>query len=428
MSNQIEDFLNLLKRTLQGDPYTYGRGNRVRSHAYTVISIDDPFIGQYLGGKYFILDKIGSGSMSIVYRARQDPISRIVAVKLLRSEWCNDELTVKRFEREARAVSSLRHANIPAIMDIGIADTGQPYFVTELVSGRSLEEILSQSGALEVERAAGIFVQICEAISHAHRHGLIHRDLKPSNVMIVNDSGKEQVKLVDFGIVKYAKAQVASQQLTRKGEIWGSPVYMSPEQCSGTELDFRTDIYSMGTVMYEVLTGKLAFDGKSIPIILSKQLQEMPAEFSVAAPEKVIPKKLEAIVFRALQKQPDKRYQSMDDCKTALDEVLKDFTRAGQNRSNPAAVSIREPRPASSANSLPPQLHKQTAPPVDSLNNRAQGPRQQAEPRHAEGDSNRLQRLLIIIVCLVLVGGGIVAGVLIGLKEAPLPQQDTESK
>ncbi len=408
MSEQVIKFLSLLRRTLDGAPYVEGRRGTMPPSEYSISDVADPFTGQRLGnGKYYMMERVGSGAMSVVYKARQDPIDRIVAIKLLKKEWSNDPLTVKRFQREAKAVSMLRHPNIPSIMDIGTADSGQPFFVTEFIEGSSLEQVLEKESALEQERATRIFAQVCDAMAHAHRHGLIHRDLKPGNVMIIKGINGDIVKLVDFGIVKYAKSQAASQQLTQKGEIWGSPVYMSPEQCSGAELDTRTDVYSLGTVMYEALTGKGAFDGKTIPIILTKQLYEMPADFASAAPDKTISKKLEDIVFRALQKSPDKRHQSMEEFKLALEAVLKDFERGRRKVVAPGS-------PPATVTTIPEA--RVTAPVGPSPNNYSAAPAADAHghspaPHFLSG--NGIKVLLIALVCLLLIGSGVAIGVLI---------------
>jgi eukaryotic-like serine/threonine-protein kinase len=406
LSEQVLEFLKLLKRTLDGAPYISGRKSKVKTADYKIVDVADPFTGRRLGsGKYFVIEQVGSGAMSVVYKARQDPIDRIVAIKLLKKEWSNDPLTVRRFQREAKTVSKLRHANIPSIMDFGIADTGQPYFVTEFIEGASLEQILEEEGALAQERAARVFIQVCDAMSHAHRNGLIHRDLKPGNVMIVNDAGGESVKLVDFGIVKYAKSQAASQQLTQKGEIWGSPVYMSPEQCSGTELDARTDIYSLGTVMYEALTGKIAFEGKNIPIILTKQLNEMPPDFATAAPSAGISKKLEDVVFRALQKAPDKRYQSMEEFKLALDDALKDLDRARRKNSSSSVLNDSRTNSTATVGGAAPSQGKL---PVTF------GPGDYELPSESD---HKIKYIVFALICVLLVGGGVAIGVLIGSRQ-----------
>lgn len=416
MSNQVEEFLALLKRTLDGVPHTEGRQHKLSPVEYIIADVADPFTGHKLGGKYFVLDRVGSGAMSVVYKARQDPIDRIVAIKLLKKEWSNDPLTVKRFQREAKAVSSLRHKNIPAIMDIGTADTGQPFFVTELIEGRTIEQMLDADGSLEPERATNIFVQVCDALAHAHKQGLIHRDIKPGNIMVVDDnSGTEQVKLVDFGIVKLAKSQAASQQLTQKGEIWGSPVYMSPEQCHGSGIDHRSDIYSMGTVMYEVLTGKQAFEGKSIPIILSKQLNEMPPAFSSVLPDHNVPKKLEDIVFRSLQKSPEKRYQSMDDFKAALEDVLQDYERSRRKLSGKPSFpnSSNDQRVAAGFSK---NVEQRVPPSPASVPAPNATPNSSSPPISSSGSNSKM--LIIVLICLALVSGGITIGVIIGTHGA----------
>ncbi len=260
--------------------------------------------------------------MSSVYKATQEPIGRTVALKVLNHEFAKDPVNIKRFIREAKTVGALRHRNILSIHDLGNTDEGLPFFVMEFLEGISLESLIDKSGAVAIPRALSMFCQICDGMSYAHSKGLIHRDLKPANIMLVRDEdGSELVKLVDFGIVKQTQPQSMTQKLTKVGEIWGSPVYMSPEQCMGSELDGRSDIYSFGLLMYEVLTGLPAFKGGgAIGAIISRQLSQMPATFSAVVPKLMIPDSLERIIFKAIQKKPDDRYASMDELRQALNE------------------------------------------------------------------------------------------------------------
>lgn len=324
MSNAALNFLRVLKRTIKGDPYPALQGQRFEPISYVVANVSDPLVGVTLSQRYVVRQRIGAGSMSIVYSAVQNPIDRIVAIKMLKREFTDEPLTIKRFYREATAVSKLKHQNILTIHDVGETDDGVPYFVMEYLEGVSLAQLVEKYGAIHYLRALPIFAQICNAMAHSHRQGIIHRDLKPSNIMLTEEDGKQDfVKLVDFGIVLVTKqSQRVSQKLTQKGEIWGSPYYMSPEQCTGTNIDARSDIYSMGMVMYEVLVGRPAFEEKNIGRIVNKHLKEMPLRFVESAPGKAIPESVEEVVFRCIQKNPDKRYQTMEELELALQPLI----------------------------------------------------------------------------------------------------------
>lgn len=263
--------------------------------------------------------------MSVVYKAIQEPIGRVVALKVLKKGHAKDPANVKRFNREAKTLSSLKHINLLSIHDTGVTASGQPFFVMEYLQGITLDSLIEERGTIVIARAIPIFCQICDGMSYAHARGLIHRDLKPANIMLVtDDDGCEIVKLIDFGIVKQTDSSLISQRLTKKGEVWGSPVYMSPEQCTGAELDGRTDIYSLGLVMYEALVGVPAFKGGApIGVIVSRQMTQMPADFKTAAPTLRIPEALEQIVFKAIQKKPDQRFASMEELRESLEQCAR---------------------------------------------------------------------------------------------------------
>jgi serine/threonine protein kinase len=319
--NAVEKILRAMKRTLAGGTYPKASPGKIAVVCYRVTNVQDPLQGTVLSCKYKIESRLGAGAMSSVYKAVQEPIGRVVALKVLKREFSNDPVSVKRFNREARIVSGLRHRNILSIHDIGNTDDGQPFFVMEYLNGLSLESLIATRGPVVIARAVPMFCQVCDGMFYAHSKGLVHRDLKPSNIMLVkDDDGSEIVKLIDFGIVKQTGSQTVSQRLTKKNEVWGSPMYSSPEQCMGNELDARTDIYSFGLVMYEALTGVPAFKGgAAIGAIVSRQLSEMPATFKQAAPLLRIPERLEQIVFKAIQKSPDDRWGSMEQLREELD-------------------------------------------------------------------------------------------------------------
>ena len=287
----------------------------------------DLLVGSCLSGKYWVLKVIGRGGMSVVYKAVARDSGSIVAVKTLRTQGMTDEMLVKRFQREAELLSRLNHPRIVNLHAYGTSSKGQPYFVMDYLKGENLTSILGREDHLEPERFQDIFVQVCAAIEHAHRHAAIHRDIKPGNIMLTEQADtNDYVKIVDFGIAKMAEE---AQRLTRMGEVWGSPIYMSPEQCMGAPVDERADIYSLGVVMYECLTGRVPFMGKNYADTVSKQISDQPQPFAQKRPELNIPESLEKIVMHAMEKDPEKRYQTMGAMKKDLQEALS-YTKGGR--------------------------------------------------------------------------------------------------
>lgn len=281
--------------------------------------IKDPLIGTKLaGGRYEILDALGEGGMSVVYKAKQELVDRIVAIKTLKMKLLAEPMLLKRFEREVKTLSRLNHPNIVTVFDC-IVENGQPYFVMDFLQGCSLQDLIVEEKRLSPGRCKNIFGQVCNAVEHAHRNGIVHRDLKPANIMLLDISGQEFVKVVDFGLAKIGEE---AQRLTQTGEIWGSPLYMSPEQCSGHSMDARSDIYSLGAVLYESLTGLVPFAGTSFLDTIQKVVSLQPPTFATSAPDLRLPAEIEEIVMRCLEKNPDKRYQSMAELKDALERVF----------------------------------------------------------------------------------------------------------
>ncbi|MBY0549296.1 MAG: protein kinase [Candidatus Obscuribacterales bacterium] len=291
-------------------------------------SKSDELLGQILGTTYEILSVLGEGGNSRVYKARHIILERIVAIKVLHANQANDDTKIKRFLQESRAVSSLTHPNIVSLFDFGLTDDSRPYFCMDFIEGTSLLETIEKEGLLKPDRVVALFIQICDALAHAHKKGIIHRDIKPSNILLMQKEGGEVAKLVDFGIAKIIeKGQLESMQLTAEGMVCGSPIYMSPEQCTNQPLDFRTDVYSLGVSMYESLLGKPPFDGADIVDVITKQLREKAVPLRVANAEAKIPEALDGIVLRALNKSPDDRFQSMMEVKVALEAVYGEKTR-----------------------------------------------------------------------------------------------------
>lgn len=284
----------------------------------------DSLLGTVFLGKYEVLSILGEGGMSIVYKARHIHMEKVMALKLLNRELTNDEVAKERFRREASAASSLSHQNVVVVHDFGFTGSEkdvQAYLVMDCLEGVSLSDLIESRGSLEVGRAIEIFKQGLDGLEHAHKKGIIHRDIKPSNLVVIpEDDGADLVKLVDFGIAKASPQQGEKQrqQLTQTGEIFGSPLYMSPEQCNGRSIDLRSDIYSFGCLMYETLAGLPPLIGDTYINTVVKHLQEQPPPFSKTAPSLQLPAPVEAVIMKCLEKNPDNRYASVAELRQAL--------------------------------------------------------------------------------------------------------------
>ena len=276
----------------------------------------DSLIGKMLGNRYEILEKIGEGGMANVYKAKCHLLNRLVAVKVLKDEYINDEEFNLKFQNEAKSAGSLNQQNIIAIYDVG-EDGGYPYIVMEYVDGSNIKDIIHRQGKIDIENVIKYSRQIGLALKEAHENKIIHRDIKSQNIMITKNN---MVKVADFGIAK----AVTSSTITAVGTIMGSVHYFSPEQARGGYIDDRSDIYSLGIVMYEMVTGKLPFDGDSPVNIALKHIQE-EIKFS---DDDNIPTEIKEIIRKATQKSPDRRYKNVDALLDDLDYVQNSKTLA----------------------------------------------------------------------------------------------------
>jgi len=320
----------------------------------------DPLLGATLAEKYLVMSEIGRGGMSIVYKGKHTLMDRIVAIKMLISQLVEDQTSTKRFQQEAQAVSCLAHPNVIGVHDFGIAPTGQPYIVMDFLVGESLADVIKRDSCVPEARAVPIFKQACDALDHAHKKGIIHRDLKSSNVMLVEEEGKRDiVKVVDFGIAKLMPSSgKQAQNLTQTGEIFGSPIYMSPEQCLGQPLDARSDIYSMGVLMYEALTGLPPLMGHTIVETMQKHVGTKPEAMGKTRPDLRFSPEIEAIVAKSLAKSADERFQSMLNLSDALDGLMQRSGTGEMRRT--ADMQAFEPPAADSENLLSPQEPRST--------------------------------------------------------------------
>lgn len=271
-------------------------------------------VGKVIGNRYEILEKIGEGGMATVYKARCNILKRYVAVKVLRDEFTTDEEFIKRFNTEAQAVASLTHPNIVSVYDVG-HEGNLYYIVMELIKGRTLKEIIVSEGAPAWKWCVNVAIQIASALETAHKNNIIHRDIKPHNIIITEDG---MAKVTDFGIAK----AVSNSTITAFGTTMGSVHYFSPEHAKGGITDAKSDLYSLGVVMYEMLTGKLPFDADTPVSVALKHLQEQPTEPIIINP--TIPQAINKIVMKSMQKDPSLRYQNAG-------EMLKDLSIALKN-------------------------------------------------------------------------------------------------
>src|SRR5688572_3994881 len=281
------------------------------------------YIGKDIAGQFRILQRIGSGGMGAVYKAEQPEMNRFVAIKILHPKYVSRPDLVSRFRREARAMSHLSHPNTARVFMYGQLEDGACYIVMEYLEGKNLAQVTRAEGMLQPARAVNIMVQVCGALEEAHRQGMVHRDLKPENIFLTSQGGiTDFPKVLDFGLAKVTEKQMrpGSLVLTREGMVFGTPEFMSPEQARGKTLDARSDIYSLGVIFYELLTGKLPFEAKHSIEYIQLHVSTPPAPLSQRVPGLTFPPALDAAVARALAKDPDQRYPSAMAFAAALQE------------------------------------------------------------------------------------------------------------
>ena len=276
--------------------------------------------GMQLVGNYEFIQFIGAGGMGVIYKARHPVLNRLVAIKMLHGHLVSDAIN-KRFQQEAEAVSSLDHRNIIHVHDFGVSEHNQPYMVMDFVEGKPLSDVL-QNTVISLEAVINIIIQLTEGLQHAHDRGVLHRDLKPSNIMVTDyDCAVPEVKIVDFGIAKVLESE--KTRMTQTGELIGTPQYMSPEQCRGGTLDARSDIYALGCVMLEAISGKALFAGHSMVSVIVDQMNTAPRTLRETRPDMNFPGQLEDVIAKMLAKDPADRYQSMSELTADLIDVQK---------------------------------------------------------------------------------------------------------
>ena len=295
-------------------------------------STEDPLLGRVLSERYRILKKLGEGGMGVVYLAEHVVIEKKIALKVLFPDLTRRADLVQRFMQEAKSASRIGHENVIDITDFGQSPEGYVFIAMEYLSGQDLGQVLKASGPMPWDRAQPIVVQIVKALRAAHERGIIHRDMKPENIFVIpRDDGREFVKVLDFGIAKVMGLEEDVPRLTRTGMIFGTPEYMSPEQAQGQHVDHRVDIYAVGCIMFQMLTGRVPFKADSFMGILSKHMMEVPE--SPRGLNAAIEPGIEAVILKAMEKDPARRFQTMR-------ELLQALLPAGTGADPSGAVSI----------------------------------------------------------------------------------------
>ncbi|PIE19804.1 MAG: hypothetical protein CSA65_00990 [Proteobacteria bacterium] len=299
-----------------------------------------------LGGRYRLIRRLGKGGMGEVFLAQHATIEKHVAIKILLPERAKQENQKARFLNEAKATAKVRHANVIDISDFGETDDGRAFFVMEHLVGEDLKKYCRRQHILSWKDIELILLQICSGLGAAHKQGIIHRDLKPDNVFLIEHQGiKNFVKLLDFGLAKMLHDD-SSKKLTKTGIIVGTPAFLSPEQIRGDAVDIRADIYALGLMLYRMLCGQLPFKAKTVVDMLRKQLMEKPLPPSVMAPDAPISPAADQVALKALEKDPNKRFQSTMELGQAIAEVHR----------NPGGMQIAVPGARGGDDGSKPQL------------------------------------------------------------------------
>jgi len=369
----------------------------------------DPLIGEVVASRYRVLKKMGEGGMGTVYLAEHVTIEKKVALKVLHAEYSRKEDLKERFLLEAKAASRINHENIIDITDFGETDSGSVFFAMEHLEGRDLSEVIKQDGPMAWSRARAVLLQICRALGAAHSKEIIHRDMKPENIFLIEREGRPDfVKVLDFGIAKVEDER--QSRLTRTGMIFGTPEYMSPEQAQGHHPDHRIDVYAVGVIMYELLTGEVPFKADTFMGVLTKHIFEQPMAPRELKPDLAIPVEAEAITLKGMAKDREERFNSMTEMAAAIQQVSGRMTHSTSDlppvRLTASSDALKgKPSGPRTISGAPGGRH--VAEPVDTI------------PPEISGQRGKLA--LVAVLLLLLLGGAVAAVLLLREGGPPIP-------
>lgn len=316
----------------------------------------DSLIGKTVAGRFRIIDHLGQGGMGKVYLAEHETLPRRFAIKILKNEYLSNELFVERFRREAIASSRVVHPNVVYITDFGRLPEGSFYIVMEFLEGMGLDALLESQGRIPVSRALPILVQVADALDHAHKMGVIHRDLKAENVLLVEERNRRDiVKILDFGIARLMVPDCTNSRITAHGQVFGTPEYMSPEQAADKPLDGRSDIYSLGVLAFELVTGQPPFMSPNASEVLTAHISQPSPPPSALVPDAHIPRLFDGLVLRCLSKKPAHRYETAGEVRAdllrvqnALRNVASRMAQLPETSGDFTDIPTRQPSRASS--------------------------------------------------------------------------------
>lgn len=364
----------------------------------------DPYIGQEIIGQFRIVQRIGKGGMGAVYKAEQPAMGRFVAVKILHRNLASRPDLVSRFRREARAMSRLTHPNTVRVFLYGQLDNGALYIVMEYLEGLNLHQITKRQGPMALDRAARILIQSCGALEEAHHGGIIHRDLKPENILLTEQGGMPDFpKVLDFGLAKVHDIDLqSSSPLTQEGMVFGTPEFMSPEQAKGKTLDGRSDLYSLGTILYEMITGKLPFQARNPADYIRHHIKSPPIPVTQRVPELHFPAELDEFFTKALAKDRADRFASATDLGEALSPFAGPVSIPGRPPVTGEVITPSNPAPAPAQQQ--PEAAPQPAPPAP----QQEPPTVNTKPTGSKSNSTLWILIGLLGFLVLLLGGGLV--------------------
>jgi serine/threonine-protein kinase len=354
----------------------------------------DPYIGRDLDGRYTILEKLGQGGMGAVYRGSQHSVGRDCAIKVISPHLVSDAEVIKRFLREAKLASKLSHPNAVAVLDFGQTEDGVFYLAMELVTGRTLDQVLKTEGVFRPDRVVRIGTQVCDALEGAHALQIVHRDLKPSNIMLL-DRGRDLIKVLDFGLAKSLAPDAALATMTNAGELLGTPAFMPPELATGQRCDGRADLYSLGCTLYLLGSGRLPFESSSPHELIALHVSD-----EKAPPMPGVSPALAAVVARLLEKEPNARFETAAEAREALEAAFE-----GRYTPVPGVPTVRPSSPMFDETVAPPSSQRRALTPTQMEALASGATVAAAAPSQVQSTPSRAKWLVAAIGALTIAGG-----------------------